>query len=540
MQDLCAYVRKSQLKDGEVSDSPEIQRQAIERWNQINGPYNLVWFEDLDYTGLNENRPDWQRLLKHLPGTGGVVVYNYTKTHRNVKEYLSFYDEHIAPFGKILVDVTNPLLDLRKADGRFMATVFMAGAEHHARKTSDLMKDKAAFVVYKKQRHWGRTPYGCDRDPDTFHLIPSARHYFYNPLTNQAVKAEGELPPGWEIRFYFDALRSLFDMYSAGTRSITDVAMLANDTGWRRRGTANTPVKFDRIAVYRILKNWHLYAGELTPGAKREQVIPGGHKPILPVELCYRVGDVLKQRNAIRYSEKSPKVTYLLSGVLHCDVCQQRLTGQVMGEKYRYYRHSDAKTDKCRERMIRCETMDGPVMEMVMEVVSQRDVIERVAKKVEQALRIAAGGADNAHYLRLKQEELARLIDLRVDGLISKEDYKTRLKPLQAEIDAMEQKTRAGRELADVGDEVEETMALLSQLPEAPERDRRQIIKGLIRKIFVKGGQIVRIIPTPEAMSLLVICKVLQMRDNTQHLTILDLAEVPMVEVDLSELVKQD
>lgn len=527
MQELCAYIRKSILKDGEESDSPEIQRAAIERWNQNNGPYKLIWFQDIDYTGLNENRPDWQRLLHYLPNTAGIAAYNYTKTHRNVKDYLNFYDEYIAPFGKILVDVTNPMLDLRTADGRFMATVFMAGAEHHARKSSALMKDKVSFTVYKKGRHWGRTPYGCDRDEATKHLIPSTKHYFYNPATGQVVKSEGGLPEGWETRYYFDGLRAIYDLYSTGNRSITDVAMIANDDGWRRRGKGDIPTKFDRIAIYRILKNWQLYAGTLTPGARKERTIPAAHKPILPVELCHKVGDILKKRNIVRYSEKSAASIYLLSGVLHCDVCRQWMSGQIINGIYRYYRHGDAKTERCRERMVRCEQVDQLVTDMIMELVSLQSVIEGVASKVHRALQLASRGEEATDYLFIKEKERERLIDLRVSGLISKEDYVTRLKPIQDEIDRVENKVATRHVFSDLEELTNRIMTGLSLLPQATAPDKRQIVRSLISKIFIKGNQITGIIPTTEAMPLFSMCKALQIPQFEQNVTILDFIEVP-------------
>src|SRR3990172_1981923 len=138
---ILPYIRKSILKDGQKSDSPEIQQDAIARWVETNGYRLDSWFTDVDESGLNENRPAWQSLLKRLPDPDvrGVAVYNYTKTHRNVRDYLTFYDTHIAPHHKILVDVSNPMLDLSTPNGRFMATVFMAGTEHHARITSPLI-----------------------------------------------------------------------------------------------------------------------------------------------------------------------------------------------------------------------------------------------------------------------------------------------------------------------------------------------------------------------------------------------------------------
>lgn len=174
-----------------------------------------------------------------------------------------------------------------------------------------------------------------------------------------------------------------------------------------------------------------------------------------------------------------------------------------------------------------------------MEVVCSRSIIESVAQKVQQAIQLATRGEEATHYLRIKQDERARLIDLRVSGLISKEDYTTRLKPIQAEIDRIEARSAARRDFSDIGELTHRIMATLSTLPQASPRDKRQIVKGFIQKIFVKGQRIINIIPTPEAMPLFAICKVLQMPDYPQHLTILNLVDVPPFFTDINLDIEQ-
>jgi len=103
MKTLLAYVRKS-IYDDDSSDrySPARQRSAIEQYARARG-FIVDWFEDLDISGRYEaNRPGWRQLLASLDdrGVAGVIVESIERSHRNVREFLAFYDDLLAPRGQ--------------------------------------------------------------------------------------------------------------------------------------------------------------------------------------------------------------------------------------------------------------------------------------------------------------------------------------------------------------------------------------------------------------------------------------------------------
>lgn len=545
---LLAYVRKSILarkgnkngKDGKefvANDSPEIQRLAIERWNRENGSYQLEWFEDLDETGLDENRPDWQRLLGrvHDPDVVGVIVLNYTKTHRNVKDYLTFYDTHLAPNGKALIDVTNPMLDLRTADGRFMATVFMAGAEHHARKTRELIKKKVHFTIYVKNRHWGAIPFGCDRDKDTKHLIPTAAAYLLNSRTGEALPFEGITLSGWEVRYYFDALRSLFDTYSLGQYSLSEMAQILDKAGWRHwEKDRKTPKKFTKLSVHSILRHWRLYAGELPPSPttpivehRNRPVLPGGHRPILPVELCQRVGSVMHNRRLVHTGPhpKTMDFVYLLSGLIVCDRCGQRMAGQHTEDRgsRRYYRHMYAKND-CQEPMTSMATLENAILEIMAGVALLAPLLEGVIQKIKLAITASSdAGSDKVLTdLAHKKMELERLANLHIRGTIDLPTYEKLYQGLKAEIDTLEaQITKPQFNTGNIEQITDRVMGYLEDLVTEPSRTlQKAILHSFLAQIRIREGRIVHITPAEWTVPFFGMCKMLPVVWPTEQFTI--------------------
>lgn len=264
---LLAYIRKSVYKDPRAV-SPEMQRAAIQQWADRNGPFAIEWFEDLGLSGRFEaNREGWQALLQRLdrndPAVYGIAVYNYTKTHRNVVHYLKFYDDRIAPLGKRLVDVSNPSLDLATANGRMLGSIQMAVAEAHSRQTSENIIEAIHHVQAVKGRHYGPTPFGCDRDPDTYHLIPSVKFYYLDVSSGDTRPDQGDPPPGYEQRYYHDALSAAAGLMD-GSRSFAECAALLNAAGWRFwTRDKSEPILFNRQRVLGIARHYALYAGEL-------------------------------------------------------------------------------------------------------------------------------------------------------------------------------------------------------------------------------------------------------------------------------------
>ena len=353
-QTLLGYRRKSMVRDQTHLISPERQMKSCELWAELQSEdYTIEWFEDIEghRSGRYEKgRPGWQALMAQLgrPDVEGVIADSFDRMYRNVHQFLNFLNL-LEQRNKKLITVKEGL-DTSSTLGRAIVTILMVIYQLESDQTSDRM---AANVKYKREvlgRHWGPTPFGCDRN-EHGHLVPTKKTYWLNPRTGEARSGDEEAPGrSWKKRQYFDGLLEIYGLYSADGYSYTAVAETINQAGWRYYANArgNIPRRFNQNDIRRIISFWRLYKGELPLGnitnTVNPEVVNGGHDPILPVELCELVGQVKKRRGQGKGNPapgQSQRI-YLLSDVLFCAVCEKPLKGQYQRGR-RIYRHYGGK-----------------------------------------------------------------------------------------------------------------------------------------------------------------------------------------------------
>lgn len=505
-----AYTRKS-IVEGETA-SPARQRSAIER--RILAAYpdsRIEWYEDLDISGRFEaNRPGWLSLLADLESKGGdgVAVESYDRSHRNVKEFLAFYDDILAPVGRTLISATQNI-DLSTADGRAMATVILAFAEMESRKASERMEAHLAHLR-AGGRHHGGVPFGCDRDPITHHLIPSQKCYMYNPATGETLPDSGDQPPGFERHFYHDALRALFEGYASGNYSLFDLALHLNAAGWRSWArNLKDPLEFQRYTTQSIICRWEIYAGRIpaasgnkrTSGVKRPPMMQAGHPPILPVELCERAGAVLRAR--VGTGGPKPAGFFLAGGVVYCGTCGVKLSGYTNRSRYtetirHYYRHGEAK-ESCPELWTRAGDIHGEITGMVDELLDG-GLIEELAGMLRRMAAEMAGGAGGGE-IREKQAEMERLISLHVKGLITEEEFTRHRAAIQAEIERLKP-ALYGQPMIEMEARIARLEGVLGNFRERDPILQKEVIRDLFERIEVKDRKVSGVVLKPWAAGL--------------------------------------
>lgn len=511
------YIRKSVI-EGETA-SPARQRAAIER--RVLSAYpgsQIKWYEDLDISGKFEaNRPGWQSLLADLESEGGdgVTVESYDRSHRNVREFLNFYDTVLAPAGRTLISATQNI-DLSTADGRAMATVILAFAEMESSKASERM---TAHLSHLRAggRHHGGIPFACDRDPITHHLTPSEKTYLYSPATGEALPDTDpeseltELPPGFERRYYHDALRAIFEGYASGSYSLFDLAIHLNAAGWRSWArNLKDPLEFQRYTTQSIIARWEIYAGRIpatsgnkrTSGIQRPPTIQAGHPPILPVELCERAGAVLRARVGTG-GPKSAVGFFLAGGVVYCGICGAKLSGYTDRSRHTptiryYYRHGEGK-ESCPEMRARAGEIHAEITRMVGELLDGKLIEEITGGLRRLGAELAAG--DGGGEIREKEAEMERLINLRMKDLITEDEFTRHRAALQAEIERLKP-ALYGQSLADVEAIISLLEGLLVNFEKKDPLLQKQAVRSLFERIEVKDRQISRVVLQPWAAGL--------------------------------------
>jgi site-specific DNA recombinase len=516
-----AYIRKSVI-EGETA-SPARQRAAIER--RIATAYpdaRIEWYEDLDISGRHEvNRPDWQRLLQDLEAKGadGIAVESYDRSHRNVREFLHFYDTVLAPAGRTLISATQNL-DLSTAQGRAMASVLMAFAELESRIASERMSQTIRYRIEIEGRHHGMIPFGCEHN-EAGYLVPSQAAYYYSPATGEASAEES---PGFEPRYYHDGLRAMFERYALGDASYTDMANYLNAAGWRGwERNRGYPVEWKREAVRSVLRRWELYAGRLPAvSLKWRPALPGGHEPILPLELCEAVGQVFNHRSkpyAANHSNRSDH-TYILTGLLKCAACGRPMCGQANNQKRYFYRHRQMKSG-CEELWISAPALESQIITLLVECVAE--LTEEMVAKLRQGAGELEADRGEVRELEAARAEMERLIDLRMKGYITEEEFAKFRAKAAARLEAL---TPTAPPTTGLEGAIDQLGELLGSLNEAKPALQKEIIHSLLSGIEAGGGQrVTRIIPQEWCKPLFdVACGLERGPSHAQHANLLQLA----------------
>lgn len=530
MQTLLAYVRKSEYSADRNTDREAVARRRhdIQAWADAHGPFHVLYFEDLDVSGRYEKgRPGWADLVGHLdqPGVWGVIVEDWRDSHRNVKEFLTFYDNHLAPRKLRLICLKYQGLDLATADGRYVVTTLMNINEWEAAKSSERRSAAIRFRMETLGRHVGPTPFGTTRDPQTKHLVPSPLTYALH-TSGQAWRSDDlPLPANCEQRYYYDSLCALFSLYADARHSLGDVANILNDAGWRHwQSDFATPQPWNRWNTYSVLKRWYLYAGYLLPYEEARYnsrpIQKAAHAPIVPVELAEAAGIALGQRHyarsTLRPTHRAQTRTWLLTGLLFCGSCGQRLSGQ-KSNGHLYYRHTYLK-GQCTEKAILAPPLEFKIISGLTFLIQQPDAIEQIIAEV-RANRILAA-ADNDAVIRLEQRraERERLIDLHISGLITKAEFTARRDALAAEIARLENETAShpARALAEINPDL--ILERIGGLYQADPLMQKILLRSFFKRLEIKGGQITAVIPQGWTAPLFDICRLWLGMNSNSHL----------------------
>lgn len=321
---LC-YIRRSVIKVGDKTDSPEKQRAACELICREKG-WLPEWFQDAEeghhYSGRSEeNRPAWLRLKSQLvrPDVAAVVVASLDRASRSPKDFFAFLDE--LRTRDIALVSAKEQFDTSTAIGRAFLAILMVIASLEADMASERIQ---ATILFRQNSglHWGYTPFGYTRNGDST-LVPSEDA----PLVGQ-----------------------VYELYAGGQRSYLDISQHLNGAGQRILDRSGNRRLFMEEDVRMLIRSHWLYRGWLIPKSERrlsryehDETIPppgavrGQFPPLVPEELAVRVCDALNRRTELAPKRLTDRV-YLLTPVLHCEQCGAGLRGMTSREGS-YYRH---------------------------------------------------------------------------------------------------------------------------------------------------------------------------------------------------------
>lgn len=298
---LDGLIRVSQKGDREGEDfrSPVQQREVCERWATGNNADIRTWHEAIDVSGKTVVRADVDAAVARIRAgqTDGVIVAWLDRFSRApVGEALRVYDDIQAAGGQV---VACDMAGLRPDDptGELALTVMLAVNRMQWRKLAERW-DITQRDAIKAGKAMGGAPFGY-RFTD-----PTPRQHGRGVTDSRLVPDER----------YAAIVRELFERKAAGATWL-ELARWLDAVAPKPEGR-----RWARTSVQTIIK-CKTYLGQVQHG---EHVRAGAHEPLVSASLWRRAQNPPGRR--------TPRGTYLLSGLVRCARCTRSMEGSLRHE----------------------------------------------------------------------------------------------------------------------------------------------------------------------------------------------------------------
>ncbi len=371
------YTRVSsdnQIRSGEGSleTQADLLQRAVElRADQKGQPHRVVaLLREEAKSGKNMDRP-MLRKLRAMVDDDTVDLVMVTKVDRISRSLLDFFTLHEA-FEKHGVKFysLNETFDTSTGLGLAMLQLVLVFAQLERRQTSDRTKEAMRSRAERGLWNGGHPILGYDHVGEGKLVVNEA----------EAVV----------VRAAFDQMLEL--------RSARKVACWLNDRGHRQKRYTSRRLgdvgerEFSPAVVTYTLQNRH-FLGEVSHS---DEWFQGRHTGIVDPEVFARVqGMVRKNKKKGSPSTPASEHFYLLTGKLRCGPCgdYSMTTSSSRGQQgvvYPYYRcvsTTKKASPKCKVGLIRAETLESAVFEVVREAAKNPTLIKAAIEETERILR---------------------------------------------------------------------------------------------------------------------------------------------------------
>ena len=281
-------------------------------------------------TGTNDNRPDFQRMIKDSSRQewNYVICYKFDRFSRNKYE-TAIHKKALKDNGVKVVSATEFVPDT--PEGIIFESMLEGYAEYYSAELSQKIRRGNNESRRKGNLTGGKIPYG------------------YKNVDKKAVIIPEEA----------DIVRYIYERYSIGVYVKDIIGELT------QKGVLYDGKPFVRNTVYKILKN-ERYSGIYRHNG---EVFDNIYPQIVPQETFDKVR---KKVICNKYGKRSEEITYLLKDKIKCGYCGKSIVGDNgtahNGERKYYYkcRGRKAKLNDCHKQAVRKEVLEKIVIESVI------------------------------------------------------------------------------------------------------------------------------------------------------------------------------
>ncbi len=406
-----------------------------------------------------------------------VVVHTFDRWSRNLKVTL----ESLGILGKNNVSLISMSenIDYSTPQGKLFTQMLGSFAEYFSGSLSTHVS-KGLDQRAHEGKHTGGIPFG------------------YESCWSIGNKAEKKLlcnpahPAGIHLRKTESKMVSeLFNRYATGTTTLSQLASMMNEQGFRTRNIGNYPDAsgklvsgprlFTTASIRGILHN-PFFTGKVI---HKQKLMPGIHDPLVSEELFEVVQNTLKKNSGrSKTLQPHPERFYLLKGIVRCAYCGMPMWAQTYKNGQRYYReHIKSRSiadcpagggsipchviDEQVKKLVSAIELGPRWLEEVLALVNLKDDVDRIKRERKQL-----------------QEKLRRLGQTYIDNLIDQDEYNRRKQQYQLQMESL---------VIPEASAAEEAGKLIKDLPrlwnEANPEEQRKLLLTMLDAIYIDTKQ---------------------------------------------------
>lgn len=341
MKTAVIYARYS--SDSQSEQSIEGQLRVCQDYAQRNNILILNTYIDRAMTGTNDNRPDFQRMIKESARREWdfVIVYKLDRFSRNKYES-TIHKKTLKNNGVTLLSAMENIPDT--PEGIILESLLEGMNQYFSAELSQKVRRGMKETRLKGNFTGGYLIYG------------------YNVENRKVVINENQA----------EVVRFIFEQYSLGVY-VKDIIKALT-----AKGIYNHGKPFARNTVYNILKS-EKYSGIYRhDGEVFENIYP----QIVPTEIYERVRSKI---DGNKYGKRSVEVVYLLRQKMKCGYCGMPISAETgtskNGQVKRYYKCSGRKRGSdCNKSVIRKDLLENLVIDTTLEELSKPQVVNALVK----------------------------------------------------------------------------------------------------------------------------------------------------------------
>ena len=410
-----------------------------------------------------------------------VIVYKYSRFARNLME-ATLYRQQIEKNGAKLISAMERIDD-STPEGRMMRNIIMTMDEYYSDNLSTFVQSSMYTAAKSGKYLGGILPYGF------------------------SVNENGEFI---ENKAEADIVRRVFELRAAGAMP-ADILRIFREEGVRgRNGKPFTQQLLNKI----VRSEKYIGTYKYTVKGYDPIYIENAFAPIVSRDLWDKVQHLLDNANVKRAAKgRARKNIYPLTGKIFCACCGEPFTGNSKGNGIAYYTcRGQDKLQICKNGSVLKSMLEDYVFGKIKELILSENHVDEIARIVFDTFSNGTANEDiEAEIKALKKEKadlerkLENLLDLMLDGTISKDILQKKSEALQAELKSVGSALKSKEYTASAAVTYEGIrgflLDMIKQLETADETVKKALASQFIDKIIVDTDKInVRLTVSPFLM----------------------------------------